>query len=177
MRKKGTLWPVCFAACFFLVSCVCYVRTYASAEKQAERWIRELYTVRRDLDFSDWTSEPPDQLYEKRFGSRLTGEGLRALLDCGLPYVILFQETEALVTRSHVTEVSLQEAEPEEAERLVQQKASNETQSFPYEVTVKVTLEKGDSVLAPASEQHYQGILTLEKASLFGWKLCDFKFY
>lgn len=196
MNRKFMLRPVFLASCFLLLSCMLYARFCFSAEKQAERWVKELYTVRRDLDLEKWVSMEPTQIYEKRFGKRLTETGLNALCDCGLPYVILFQDTELPVERSHVTELFLEEAfeveleqasaENEwekndllrlEAEPLSADRVSNGKQSFRYDVTVNVTLAKGNDVLAQAEQQHYTGMITLEKGHFSCWRLSDFNFY
>lgn len=166
MNRKLMLRPVLLAACFLVFACILYAKTYVSAEKQAERWVKELYTVRRDLDFPDWVSETTETLYEKRFGNQLTEEGQEALQRYGLPYVILLQQTEVPVERSHVSQVLVETAplESEEAGK----------KSFRYEVVLDVTLEKGELALAPVQEQSYSGRITLEKNGFFGWKLCDF---
>lgn len=188
MNRRVMLRPVFLAFCFLLLSCMLYAGFCLSAEKQAERWVKELYTVRRDLDFENWVSMEPTQLYEKRFGKRLTETGLNALCDCGLPYVILFQDTELPVERSHVTELFLEEAFEVELERvsaenkwekhdllqLEADRVSKGKQSFHYDVTVNVTLAKGNDVLAQAEQQHYTGMITLEKGRFSCWRLSDF---
>lgn len=167
MNRKFTLRPVFLAACFLILACILYTKTYVSAEKQAERWVKELYTVRRDLDFQDWISETPETLYERRFGNQLTEEGKEALLRYGIPYVILLQETEPAVERSSVQDIFLEEERSGNGE-------TDNKRSFHYNVLLDVTLDKGENVLAPVQQQSYKGTILLEKNRFLGWKLSGF---
>lgn len=176
--------PVLLAACFLLFSCILFAGDKFSAKKQAEDWVKELYTVNRQLDWDDWISEEPQVLYDKKFGNRVTDAGMEALLSHGLPYVILLQENGAPVERSHVTEITVKEVweDGSEADAGSSQEspeesvtgASEKQKSFRYEVSLDVTLEKGISVLAPVVEQNYTGIVTLNRSRFFGWKMDGF---
>ena len=159
-NKKSAV-PVLAAAVFLLVSLVLCVLYMVTAKVQAKRWVKELYTVSRQLDMDEWYEMEAGERYRRRFGTRITEEGREDLEKLGLPYVILIQQTPSPVERSYVTEVETELIETSEKKK----------KSFHYEVEIDVTLQKGDQVLAPVEEQSYHGTVILEKNKIFGWKL------
>ncbi|MBP3926492.1 MAG: hypothetical protein J6D13_04835 [Clostridium sp.] len=160
LNKKVSL-PVLLAAVFLFLSLLMFGKHYVSAEDQAEGWVRELYTVSRQLDLEEWSQAEVRECYDRRFGNRITEEAKADLEHLCLPYVILFQQTPAPVERSCVTQLALEQVDhPEKG-----------TKQFRYDVWIMVTLEKGTEVLAPVEEQHYWGTVSLEKNGRFGWKL------
>lgn len=167
MKVRRISRPVLLAACFLICSCIVFIQHQRSAVRQAEHWVKELYTVNRQLDLTDWYEKEREDLYRERFGARISEDGVEALMQCGLPYIILFQENEALVERSHITEVSVTEISG-------QTETDSSNKCFEYEAIVEVTLEKGINVLAPVLEQSYSGQVELEKNGISGWKLSGF---
>lgn len=160
LNKKVSL-PVLLAAVFLFLSLLMFGKHYVSAEDQAEGWVRELYTVSRQLDLEEWTQSEAGECYEHRFGRCITEEAKADLEQLCLPYVILFQQTSAPVERSCVTQLTLEPADG----------SVKGTKQFRYEVWIAVTLEKGTEVLAPVEEQRYWGTVSLEKNGRLGWRL------
>lgn len=162
--------PVAVALLFFLLSVFSWLQFSVSSEKQAEKYLSRLYSVRRDADLADLYESGIPGVYDS-WEDKVTETGKSALESCGLPYVLLFQDFSAeglsgQVERTYVrqTDLSVLEDEHPDAEK-------NKSVLYRYEVEVAFYLEKGLNVLAPVSEAVYSGQLLLEKDGWFGWKL------
>lgn len=161
-RSLSAMLPAALAAVFFLAAAVSAFIYTDSPEKQAGRFIEELYTVNRYQGKDAALSEEIPGVYRRKFGGRMTDAGLEAAIGLGLPYGLLSRERPVDRTYAEVTEVTKVLDLTEQA---------GVSKEYAYKVLVQTHFIKDDEAVQPVTEETYTGTVRVKKSGWFFWRL------
>lgn len=160
-RGSINMLSAALAALFLLAAVVCALLYTASPQKQAGRFLQDLYTINQYQGMDEAVLNEFPGMYKQKFGRRMTDSGIEAAMSLQLPYGLL--KGERPVDRTYAQVTFLKEKPGGDAK----------TREFNYELLVDTHLVRDDEAVQPVVKEMYTGTVRVKKSGWFSWKLDD----